>query len=253
MNWLKSWLVSRRGITAVVLAVVLGSVFAAATGRSFGAVILPFLLVGVLATWFLAKLWTGAVWPSTPTFARRRALTGAPQLREDNNARFLSRRGFLFERIWFFVATGMPPLRVDPELVAEATTRSDREPLLIARDDSRQWWIYQGAFYWESYGYSPHDIAALIHQRMRRRQQQLDHARMLYNAEQAPPANRRGAITKAMRQAVYERDGGACVECDSTFDLQYDHLIPVALGGATTVDNLQLLCSACNQSKGGRI
>jgi 5-methylcytosine-specific restriction endonuclease McrA len=49
---------------------------------------------------------------------------------------------------------------------------------------------------------------------------------------------------------VFERDGGQCVECGSKFDLQYDHLIPVALGGASTVDNLQLLCGECNRLKG---
>jgi hypothetical protein len=48
-----------------------------------------------------------------------------------------------------------------------------------------------------------------------------------------------------VRRAVFERDGGKCVECGSTFDLQYDHVIPVALGGATTVENLQLLCGDC--------
>jgi anti-anti-sigma factor len=34
------------------------------------------------------------------------------------------------------------------------------------------------------------------------------------------------------------------------FDLQYDHVIPVALGGATTTGNLQLLCADCNRKKG---
>ena len=41
-----------------------------------------------------------------------------------------------------------------------------------------------------------------------------------------------------MGRAVFEREGGQCVECSSKFDFQYDHLIPVALGNATTVDNL---------------
>jgi hypothetical protein len=53
-----------------------------------------------------------------------------------------------------------------------------------------------------------------------------------------------------LRRAVFERDGGKCTECGSTFDLQYDHVIPVALGGATTADNLELLCADCNRSKG---
>ena len=52
-----------------------------------------------------------------------------------------------------------------------------------------------------------------------------------------------------MKQAVFTRDGGG-VECESDFDLQYDHVIPFSLGGADTVQNLQLLCSSCNQRKG---
>jgi 5-methylcytosine-specific restriction endonuclease McrA len=67
--------------------------------------------------------------------------------------------------------------------------------------------------------------------------------------DDASPLARR-ATTKAMRLAVWERDGGRCVECGSRFDLQYDHIIPLALGGAHTVENLQILCSTCNQKKG---
>jgi hypothetical protein len=63
----------------------------------------------------------------------------------------------------------------------------------------------------------------------------------------------RRATTKAMRRAVWERDGRRCVECGSQFDLQYDHIIPLALGGAHTIENLQLLCSTCNQKKGASI
>ena len=56
-------------------------------------------------------------------------------------------------------------------------------------------------------------------------------------------------IPSDLRRIVFERDGGRCVECDSNFDLQYDHVLPVALGGATTVENLQLLCADCNRRK----
>jgi hypothetical protein len=69
-----------------------------------------------------------------------------------------------------------------------------------------------------------------------------------YPAGTAP--SRRGPIPRELRRQVWERDGGRCVQCGATFDLQYDHIIPVARGGATSLDNLQLLCGRCNQRKG---
>jgi hypothetical protein len=60
-------------------------------------------------------------------------------------------------------------------------------------------------------------------------------------------------IPTEIRQIVFNRDGGRCVECGATFDIQYDHIIPVARGGATTVENLQILCATCNRRKSDRI
>ena len=59
----------------------------------------------------------------------------------------------------------------------------------------------------------------------------------------------REAIPSELRRAVFERDGGHCVQCGSSFELQYDHILPVALGGATTPENLLLLCADCNREK----
>jgi 5-methylcytosine-specific restriction endonuclease McrA len=64
---------------------------------------------------------------------------------------------------------------------------------------------------------------------------------------------RRTRPSREVRLTVFERDEGKCVECGSSFDLQYDHVIPFALGGAATAENLQLLCGTCNQRKGKRI
>jgi len=52
---------------------------------------------------------------------------------------------------------------------------------------------------------------------------------------------------------VWQRDGGCCVDCGSDEGLQFDHVIPVHLGGASTVANLQLLCADCNQAKGAAL
>ncbi len=59
----------------------------------------------------------------------------------------------------------------------------------------------------------------------------------------------RSHIPKEVRYEVFRRDGGKCVECGTDFDLQYDHVIPVALGGSSSAANLQLLCGDCNRKK----
>ena len=60
---------------------------------------------------------------------------------------------------------------------------------------------------------------------------------------------RRKHIPKKVREAVWERDGGACVECGATSDLQLEHELPDGLGGPPTEENLRLLCVACHAPK----
>jgi len=60
-------------------------------------------------------------------------------------------------------------------------------------------------------------------------------------------------IPDDVKVVVWARDGGACVKCGSKKDLQYDHIIPVAKGGNSTADNLQILCQKCNLEKSDRI
>ena len=66
-------------------------------------------------------------------------------------------------------------------------------------------------------------------------------------------AYRREHISERVRREVWQRDGGRCVECGSQYDLEYDHIIAVVNGGATTARNLRLLCQRCNRSKGASI
>jgi 5-methylcytosine-specific restriction endonuclease McrA len=46
--------------------------------------------------------------------------------------------------------------------------------------------------------------------------------------------------------------GGRCLRCGdlASLDLTVDHIVPLALGGTNTIENIQPLCSACNGIKG---
>lgn len=60
----------------------------------------------------------------------------------------------------------------------------------------------------------------------------------------------RAKVTNKMRFAIYSRDGYRCCRCGSKYNLEIDHIIPIAKGGKTTFDNLQTLCHRCNVLKG---
>jgi len=63
----------------------------------------------------------------------------------------------------------------------------------------------------------------------------------------------REAIPDDVKALVWQRDGGRCVKCESNENLEFDHIIPVSMGGANSARNLQLLCQTCNRQKGGNL
>ncbi len=75
------------------------------------------------------------------------------------------------------------------------------------------------------------------------------HSRRLTNIAQASSR----AIPQTVKHSVWNRDGGKCVQCSAQDNLEYDHIIPFSRGGASSVDNLQVLCRRCNLSKGAKI
>lgn len=56
-------------------------------------------------------------------------------------------------------------------------------------------------------------------------------------------------IQSSVKKEVYERDHGRCTRCRGTYKLEYDHILPYAMGGKSTVENLRLLCFSCNQRR----
>jgi stress response protein SCP2 len=60
-------------------------------------------------------------------------------------------------------------------------------------------------------------------------------------------------IPQEIRNTVWQRCNGKCVECSSSSYLEFDHIIPFSKGGSNSENNIQLLCRACNLSKSDRI
>ena len=126
-------------------------------------------------------------------------------------------------------------------------------PVALVRERRRCTWLFEGRFYLADDGLGEDDVLALVRERERRARSRLQraHASLARDGGEAAPSRER--IPADVRRAVFERDGGRCVDCGSDFDLQYDHVIPHSLGGASTIANLQVLCAGCNRRKGASL
>lgn len=56
-------------------------------------------------------------------------------------------------------------------------------------------------------------------------------------------------FSKPTRRRLMEAARNACQKCHSTRKLQFDHIIPIHLGGTADISNGQVLCIDCHGSK----
>lgn len=65
-----------------------------------------------------------------------------------------------------------------------------------------------------------------------------------------PKLDNRRVIPSKVKQEVWKRDGGKCVQCGATENLHFDHVIPHSKGGSSEVsENIQILCARHNMEK----
>jgi 5-methylcytosine-specific restriction endonuclease McrA len=168
-------------------------------------------------------------------------------LREDRGAAFLTEGILLWRRHSFSSGRRVAP-PVGNRRLAQIERLQAEQPVRVMEDEGRSWWWFRDRFFSEAEDLSAPDVAALVADRDRRRRRTLERAHAAMQAEHVD--RRREPIPREVRRVVWERDGGRCVQCGAGFDLQYDHMIPHAMGGAATEANLQLLCGDCNRAKG---
>jgi hypothetical protein len=61
-------------------------------------------------------------------------------------------------------------------------------------------------------------------------------------------------IPTSVKLAVWKRDKGCCVQCGSTDNLHFDHILPYSKGGTSLkAENIQLLCARHNLQKRDKI
>ena len=70
-----------------------------------------------------------------------------------------------------------------------------------------------------------------------------------FNTPVAKPCTTKRNIPNSVKNEVFRRDNGRCTRCQGTYKLEYDHIVPYAMGGESTVDNLRILCFSCNQRR----
>lgn len=126
--------------------------------------------------------------------------------------------------------------------------------VLVRTSERGQLVKYRDDWYWADSDLSEEDISAVLKARKVRRDASIQRAKSISQLDETPrKESRRVGIPEDLRLLVWQRDSGKCAKCGSTSELQFDHIIPIALGGATSEENLQVLCGPCNRSKGASV
>jgi len=177
-------------------------------------------------------------------------------LRRAENVNLSHQAGAFTGKGWLMITVGKNRYRitrVHRDAVAASETASQTWPIRCARIGDRTYYKFQGKFYWDNDDLSPDQVHALLVTRQQREAQRIDRAQAVVAIGERRPPLQRGVIADDLKQYVWVRDQGKCRHCGSGVELQYDHVIPVSLGGSSEAENLQILCGPCNRRKGASL
>jgi hypothetical protein len=179
--------------------------------------------------------------------------------RVDNCKSFYERDGIglLSGKVRSYLQVGRKRIYSDRRFTRdELKAMSDRSktmPVKYVEVGDRNYWRYDDRWFTDSDGHDSEEVRSLVIAYDLRLDKKLSEAKTIAAAQRLPDGSLRESFPEGVRHSVWERDGGACRSCGSKSDLQYDHLIPVSMGGANSVDNLQILCGSCNRRKGASV
>lgn len=178
-------------------------------------------------------------------------------LRRQENVQLVFRKGLFSSKgvvtLHIGARTTVAVGKVHRDAHAEAQLRQREYPVYITRVRDRNYWQFRDLFYWDNDGLEAPAVHALLVTRLQRHEQRVNRAQQMVAMGTEPRSAMRGVIADDVKQLVWQRDGGRCRSCGSTTELQFDHVIPVSMGGASTPENLQILCGPCNRRKGAAI
>jgi hypothetical protein len=173
-------------------------------------------------------------------------------LHRDTSARFAKTGFWIFAE--YHLEAGAVRSKRGWSVARARQVLADQQDTAVAlhREETRPrtWWLFRGAIYWEEDDLSATEVKALALEHLTRNDRRLKRALAMMEQAEALTAPGRETIPDDVKVFVWNRDGGRCVRCRSNERLEFDHVIPIALGGANTARNLQLLCQACNREKG---
>jgi 5-methylcytosine-specific restriction endonuclease McrA len=138
----------------------------------------------------------------------------------------------------------------DRRRIEDSTKAQWVRPVRVAEIDGRTYWQFHDRFYRDSDGLNADEVHALLATRLHGERARIERAQAMVATGMPTRSNTRGAIPDDVKQLVWLRDEGRCRACGAQEELQYDHIIPVAFGGAASPENLQILCGPCNRRKG---
>jgi hypothetical protein len=159
-------------------------------------------------------------------------------------------------RAVYFNAKALPrPILIDEARFQAMEVQQNQTPAWVWSElPDKSWWWHKYTVYLYSGGGVFDDAAALVFRYHEKKARSLEHAQALMAASLGPAqVVRREGIPEDIKRAVWRRCQNRCVKCGSQEVLEIDHILPVAMGGRSSLDNLQLLCITCNRQKGATI